>query len=652
MANPKRFTDAKALKAAVNKPNTWPTALTPPAPADIDTLPDVVGDDQINVVTAEYQRNGLPITLRQWPNAAEFPGEFDTVRIAIDGNEVFLDEFEGPITGDVDIVLKSNRLRSHGTKLITYSVTLDGLPNGEFSLPQEVTVDAIDPNGNNRPGALLLPVDLPAAGVTPAYLAANGGVTLTVPRPVDSRPGDTLVVFYGETDDTGTTVTVPTMGPVTIIYTTAQIVAAGEGDFLITYQYIDRAGNATQASIPRTLSVKTSNPPVLLAPVIPIAAPLIDKEEARSGVLVTVPLIVDFNPNDRLFIFANGIEFGNIQLGVTPVFPLEFVVGYPTLRAGGTLYTARFKYEIRRGTDTFPSPEASVDVDFVEPGEEIVGPGPVDPTLVLPVVRGDSAVDNSLIATDLDGEIHARFRIYAGRTTLPATEFIDVYYGKMDGRLAATYALTGTEPDDYIVDEIIPRDVVEEFGNGQIPCWYRVRNANNYKQSEPQNVSVNVFSLDGLADPIFTDLFTPPPPSTNPPFISCDQRPWLKVPVRIFDPASLEVGDSVIIHAVRYLYSGPVKPPTPVAGSEVNSLPQGIGFAEKTNGFTYDFVLPYFDGDPTRRRGWLEISWSIVREGPPPESGTSDAVTVLWDVRSSGATGTCAPITLRRGSLV
>jgi len=73
MANPKRFTDAKALKAAVNKPNTWPTALTPPAPADIDTLPDVVGDDQINVVTAEYQRNGLPITLRQWPNAAESP---------------------------------------------------------------------------------------------------------------------------------------------------------------------------------------------------------------------------------------------------------------------------------------------------------------------------------------------------------------------------------------------------------------------------------------------------------------------------------------------------------------------------------------------------------------------------------------------------
>ncbi len=57
-------------------------------------------------------------------------------------------------------------------------------------------------------GALTLPVDLPSEGVTPAYLAEHGGVTLTFPRPVDSRPGDTLVVFFGETDDTGKTINV------------------------------------------------------------------------------------------------------------------------------------------------------------------------------------------------------------------------------------------------------------------------------------------------------------------------------------------------------------------------------------------------------------------------------------------------------------
>ncbi|NWC59357.1 hypothetical protein [Pseudomonas veronii] len=652
MANPARFKDVKASKASSNKPNTWPTILTPPAPADIHTLPDVVGDDQLAVVSAEQQRDGLPATIRLWPNAAEFPGEFDILTVSLEGQAVQLQEIEGPITADVDIVIKSSRLRTHGPKDITYSVTLSGLPAGEFSLPQTVFVDAIDPNGNNRPGALTLPVDLPSEGVTPAYLAEHGGVTLTFPRPVDSRPGDTLVVFFGETDDTGKTINVPPTGPITLTYNTLEIQGFGEGDFLISYQISDRAGNATQVSIPRTLSVRTSNPPVLLAPLVPNAGALIDKEEARDGVLVTVPTIDNFHPNDWVHIFMNGIEFGSQRLGVTPVFALPFVVGYSTLRAGGVLYTASFKYEVRRGLDTYPSPETDVPVDFVEPGTPIPGEGPVDTALALPVVRGDSAVDNSLIASDLDGTIRATFPIYAGRTTTPGTEFIDLYYGFMDGTAVGTYGVTGTEPEGTMISITIASDIIESYGNGEVPCWYRVRNANNYKESRKQNVNVNVFSLDGLADPVFTNLFTPPPPSTDAPFISCEQIPWVGVPIRIFDPVTLQDGDTVVIHAVRYLYSGVTKPPTPVAGSEINSPPIGIGPSERINGFTYNFALnSYFDGDTARRRGWLEVSWSIIRSGPPPESGTSDPVAVKWDIRSSASTGTCAPITLRNGSL-
>ena len=653
MANPKRFKNAKGLETRANKPSTWPTSLTPPEPAVIQTLPNVDGDDQLNVVSAEHQLNGLPLTIPIWPNAAEFAGDFDILRVEIDGNPAFLEDFEGPITADVDIVLRSGRLRSHGPKEITYSVTLDGLPPGVFSLPQDIFVDAIDPNGNNRPGALQLPTDLPPEGVTPAYLATHGGVTLTVARPVDSREGDTLVVFFGEADDVGKTITVPLTGPVNVPYTTAEIQAFGEGDFLISFQYIDRAGNATQGSVPRTLSVKTTNPPVLQPPQVPNAGTLIDKEEARVGVLVTVPTIVDFHPNDWVYVYAGGIEIGRQRLGVTPIFDLEFVADYTTLRAGGTSYDVHFKYEVQRGLDVFTSEDTIVAVDLVEPGEPIIGPGPEDITLALPVVTGDSAMSNSLVAGDLDGTIHAAFPIYAGRTTAPATEFIDLYYGKMDGEIADTYELTGTEPDGFMVPMTIPRALIETEGNGKIPCWYQIRNTNNYKQSRKQDVTVNIFSLEGLADPVFTNLFTPPAPSIDPPFISCVQMPWLGVSIRIFDPVNLQDNDTVVIHAVRYLYSGAAKPPTPVAGSEQNSPPLGIGPSERLNGFTYNFDLPsYFDGDPTRRRGWLEVSWSIIRSGPPPESGTSDAVTVKWDIRSSGSTGTCAPITLRNGSLV
>ncbi len=652
MANPKSSAVSKKIVAQAQGANTVPTIDSPPKPATIHTLPDVAGDDQSNVVSVAQQLNGLGLTIPIWQNAAEFPGEFDSLRVAIDSNEAFFQEVEGPITGDVDIIVKSGRLRSHGPKIITYSVTLSGLPNGEFSLPQSIFVDAIDPNGNNRPGAPNLPADLPAEGVTPAYLAMHGGVTLTLARPVDSRPGDTGTVFFGDNDDTGTTFTVPPTGPITVTFTAAQITLAGQGDFLIYIQFTDRAGNATQVSIPRTLSVRLTDPPGLSAPTIPVAEPLVVKNEAREGVLVSVLPITNAQPNDWVHVFWNGIEFGSQRLGVTPVYPLEFHAQYDTIAAAGPLYTATVNYLLRRGTDDFPSPDATVNVDLVEPGTPIVGPGPVDTTLALPVVMGDSAVPNSLIATDLDGVIHARFTIYADRTTAPGTEFIDLWFGPAGGMLAGTYALTGAEADGFVVPMTIPRAVVENYGNGTWPCWYRVRNANNYKQSQMQDVTVNIFSLTGLADPQFTDLFTPPAPSTEPPFISCEQSPWINVPVRIFDPATLKDNDTVVIHAIRYAYTGPVQPADPVAGTEVNSTPIGIGPSERVNGFTYNFVLPYFDGDVTRRRGWLEISWSIVRSGPPPESGTSDPVVVKWDIRSSAATGTCAPITLRGGPLV
>ena len=651
MANPKRSTGAKGHKAAANKPNTWPTIKSPPAPAQLHTLPDEPGDDQHNVVSLEQQINGLPVTIPLWPNAAEFAGDFDTLTVAIDGNEVLLEEVEGPVTADVDILIKSGRLRSHGPKNITYTVRLDGLPNGEYSLPQEVFVDTIDPNGNNQPGAPILPADLPPEGATPAYLAIHGGVTLTFQRPLDSRPGDMLTVFYGPKDVQGTTIPVPLTGAITMTYTTAQLMLYGEGDFSIWDQYVDRAGNVSQESISRTLSVRTSNAPQLQPPNVPNVGSLIDKEESRNGVLVTVPTIVDFNPNDWIYMFVGAIEFGRQQLGPMPIFELEFVAGYDHIRAGGTLYTANFRYELRRGSDTYHSGDTAVPVDLEEPSQPIIGPGPVDTTLALPVVTGDSGVNNSLVASDLAGVIAATFQIYAGRTTLPGTEFIDLYYGQMDGQLAGTYELTGAEPDTFMVVIPIAAALIEQYGNGDIPCWYRVRNANNYKESRSQDVSVNVFSLEGLADPIFTSLFTPPAPSTEPPFISCEQTPWISVPVRVFDKDKLEDGDIVVFHAVRYLYNGAVQPATPVVGSEVDSPGIGIGPSERLNGFTYNFVLPYFDGDATRRRGWLEVSWSIIRNGPPPESGTSATVTVKWDIRSSASTGTCAPVTLRNGSL-
>ncbi|MFO2463982.1 hypothetical protein OOJ96_09155 [Pseudomonas sp. 15FMM2] len=612
----------------------------PPAlPPIIHTLPDVEDDDQEKVVSVAQQLNGLPVTIQLWPNAAEFAGEFDLIKCYIDNHLVSSEEFEGPIIADVDMEVKSARLRSHGPKNFTYNVKLNDSANNATSLPISIFVDTIDPNSNLQPGALVLPANLPVEGVTPTYLEANGGVTVTLPRPSDSRPEDTYKVSYGSTG-TIHTGTVPTTGLITATFTKLEIEAAGAGDFLLTYQFFDRAGNDTAVSTARTLTVIASDPPVLLAAEIPDAMPLVVKEEARNGVKVTVPTITGFLPNDFLLIYWNGIIFGEMRLGVTPIFPLEFTAHYSTIAKAGSLYTARIHYEIVRGNRPYSSPDTSVNVDLVEPGGPIIGPGPVDPNLVLPLVRGDSGVDNSLIASDLeDGkEVHATFTIYSGHK---ANEFIDLYYGKNDGQRVGTYPVEGTEPATFVVDITIPKKAIEDYGNGlDIPCWYVVRNANNYKQSRPQPVRVDIFSLEGLADPVFTNL--------NDGKIQCPQMPWLNVPIKIFDPDKLQDDDKVTISAVRYLYSGATQPATPVPGSEVSSPEIGIGPSERLNGFTHNFVLPYFDGDPTRRRGWLEITWSIERAGPPPEHGTSGSVVAQWDIRSSAGSGTCAPTTRGR----
>ena len=166
-------------------------------PPSFDTLPDVEGDSQKNVVSVTQQQNGLLMTIPPWQNAAEFPGEIDTVDVSIDGFELEPVEFEGPIVGDVTINLISGRLRSHGPKQIVYTVILHGTSNSASSLPIEVFVDAIDPNNNNVPDKIISPVTV----ITPEYLDDNGGITFTLPRPADSRPGDTYVVNFGRSSE-------------------------------------------------------------------------------------------------------------------------------------------------------------------------------------------------------------------------------------------------------------------------------------------------------------------------------------------------------------------------------------------------------------------------------------------------------------------
>ncbi len=614
-------------------------ARVPARPPIIHTLADDPDDpEQNNLVSADQQINGLPVTIPIWLNASPFPTDFDEIEWYIDENRVGSVELPGPITGDQNIVVNSARLRTHGHKAFTYSIRLNGAPDVATSDPILVFVDTLDPNNESIPDALLLPAGLPPNGVTMDYLVANGGLTLTLPRPLDSRSGDTYRVFYGQGDSAGKTGSVPLTGDIEVTYSIAEVVGFGEDTFLLNYQFIDRARNDTALSIGRSLTVSLAAPPVLGAPQI-TGAPLVDKEEAREGVLVEVPTITGHLPDDWLVISWEGRRIYFERLGVNPTVPVEIIVKYEDIALPGDSYNAAVSCWIERKSVPFPQVTTTVNVDLVEPGTPLPGPGPIDPRLFLPLIRGDSGVDNKLIKIDLAGDIDVTFLMF---TDHAAGDFIDLYYGRGLGDFADTYTVLATDTDTTVVSLKIDPALIEKHGNGDVPCWYRVRNAVNYKQSRAQAVEVDIFVLDNLADPIFTELFGGR--------IRCIHSPWLGVPIKVFDPTTLKDGDVVRLTALRYLYDGTGSPPaTPVAGSQVISDPIDIGPDEVANGFTHNFMLPYFDS--TKTTGWVEVRWTLNRALPSPVNGTSDAVAVVWDIRSGSETGTCAP-TVLRGSLV
>lgn len=608
-------------------------------PPVIHTLPDVDGDSQKSVVSLDQQQHGLPMEILLWENAAEFAGEFDTVIVTIDGFPLPEFKFEGPILENKTINLISGRLRTHGPKEIVYTIILHGSEDGASCLPVDVFVDAIDPNNNNVPSQISSPVTV----ITPGYLDDNNGITFTIPRPADSRPGDTYTVTFGRSPEGVKTGNVPLApAPIEVRYSKVEVERIGKGDHALNYQVFDRAGNATQRPDPVPITVQlTPLPEQPRAPII-VGAPLIVKEEARAGVKVLIREITDANPTDRLTVYWSdggpGVPIGSRQIGPNPDWDLEFTAEYIVVASPGTLYTAAVYYTIEREGVSVPSFDATVDVDLVEPGTPNPDPGPVDGTLVKPVVQGVSPEPNVLIPEDRDSETTtASFTIYEA---FAAGDFIDLYYGKNGGDLVDTYPVTGDEDEDFIVAFTIPWLLIEKYGNGEIPCYYKIRNTNNYKHSPDQDVKVRIFLIEGLLPPTFSNLH---PDSNN---IQCSQLPWLGVPVRIFDPETLEIGDLVVVHAVRYLYEGSSTPPaTPVEGSEVSTTPHEVTFNDKNSGFTLTLDLPYFS---LARRGFVGVNLSIERPGTGDKGSSGDTI-VFWDVRSANPSGTCAPTTPWRG---
>lgn len=612
-----------------------------PAPVMMNALPDVEGDDQRNVISRAVQLSGLQLSIARWfPLADE--GEEDTVFIYAGATLIGFYVYNGddPEPPDpVEISLTSVApLQSHGSKEITYRIEH---PSGNTSLSEITTVfvDATDPNYNNQPPAITLPADL-TGDITPAYLADKLGLECSIPRMDDSRPGDTWQAFFGDADETGVSGEFPDTGIASVTFTTAAIMAAGPGDYAIRYIATDRAGNSSKFSFPRTVTVSVSEPPIL-GTLSVLEAPTVDKEEARNGVTVSLLTITDYLPEDVVRLFWNGSQVAERSVGVMPIFPFDFPVFYDQIALPGELYTANIECTVSRA---LAPATTTVDVDLTEPGIGNPGPGPVDERLDRPVVRGGvEMLENQVVEEDRNENAIASFTI---PESLVLGDFIDIFYGFMGGTQGATYMVTGTEAADFLVELEIAWSIIEFYGNGDIPCYYRIRNATNYKHSPSQNVAVSTYSLDGLADAQFTV-------TSSRGTLNCEAglspRPWEGVPVFIKDTATLETGDMVTVHAARYAFTDPDAP----IGDPIESSAREVMFNDVQNGFTVTLDLgEWFRAhSASGGRGWVGVTWSIYRPSTG-DRGTSDEVQIQWDFRiSAPPENSCVPGASRAGTL-
>ncbi|WP_095162234.1 hypothetical protein [Pseudomonas sp. Irchel 3F5] len=500
-----------------------------------ELLPDV-GDDQVNLVPARALVDGLEVTVPEIYSSVDDVGDMEVVTYIVNGTPltsrsfVIGDDFKVP---SHSFTLNPNFL-SEGPVSISYTSLGQNLIK---SRPLVVLVDKTDPGGNNPTGKLQAPAEVGFV-LTAEYLEEHGGVTLTIPAPVQPRINDTYRVFWGHRNNTVASGTMGVPGESQdVMIREVDIRALGESLKYITYDIADRAGNINSHSEALRLYVSLNPLPADLRP--PVVQPTVNRQEARRGVSVQVNAFSNWLTTDLVVAKWQGRVIGSEVVGSERVWPMEFVAPFRIIALGGDEYAANVTYEVVRGSG-FGSEPASSQVNITVAGpvnpEE---PNPVNPNLLLPVLTSFTGATNHLTAADAGHPAMVNVPMYA-----PAVEGqrIALYY-ENDGVPVAMYTVLGTEPEGQPIPLQVSAEDITAVGNGlELRLWYRLLLAeddlDNYQQSQDQSVISEVAQLENLLPPILPVL-------VGGATVNCSHFPWRDgLTVRVLD-GKLEKFDDI-----------------------------------------------------------------------------------------------------------
>ncbi|WP_421527190.1 hypothetical protein [Pseudomonas brenneri] len=442
-------------------------------------------------------------------------------------------------------------LSTGGIRRLNYRVSSPFVPLTE-SFATFINVDKTAPNSGN-PGLELAFADEVLIEVTDDYLVANAGVPARVPRWSDMRTEDVARFYWGEFPDVdlaGTLVIERAHvegAPIEFIFDEAFVRASGTGQRFASYSLTDRAGVVGPFSAPVTLNVSLAKLPDLPRPLVPLAEAdgLVDLEDVRRTLTVSIQLIADAAPGDEIFPFWNTHALTPITIGAVQQWPIPVSVPWPILAAGGfdSPYPVRVRYLYRRGTASQGSPDSFYLVDLTVAGVAPIGPDPINPGLQRVTVKGVSG-DNIVTAVDAPGPVPVEVPLFHDPVV---GERLELYWGN-DGAYAGEYVVQPGDVAGKLVIIPVPWTVVSIGSNPELEVYYWTDNGINRQRSPFTSVRVEFDTLIGLQRPRLLN-------DSDRDFVACGTvpQPWEGVFLGIdWNAQHFEVGDTVRLYWKSY----------------------------------------------------------------------------------------------------
>lgn len=534
-----------------------PSILTLDNPIPTQALP-LLWDEAAYTLPLALQDQPLQVTIeRVWPvNFADNPLQVTRVEYFWQGVSEHVREIAGPY--DPDLVfplieeLPARILSTGGIRRLTYEVSSVFLPLTQ-SFPTFVNVDKTAPNFGNPGPQLVFDEQVQRDGVTEDYLNTHGGVRAELVRWPDIKTEDTVTFYWGDipnVDEVDTVVIERAQvegAPIFVFFPAAVVRASGEGPRFASYTLTDRAGVVGPFSASVSVEVSLVSLPDLPRPQVPLAEAdgLINLDDARQTVTVSLPQIFDADPGDRIFTFWNGQALAPVTIGAVQNWPIPVTVPWPVLTVGGfdTRYPVRVHYVFQRGAATKDSPNSFYEVDLTVAGPDPIGPDPINPGLARVVVKGATG-DDVVTNVDFPGPVAVEVPLYIN--PVPG-ESLELYWGS-DAVFADDYQVLPGDVAGQTVTFQVHWSVISIGSSLALPVYYWTDNGVNRQRSPFTPVRVEFDTLTGLQAP---RLLNDSPRD----FIACDTQPepWTGVFMGIdWNTVHFEVGDTVRLYWKSY----------------------------------------------------------------------------------------------------